>query len=303
MGGVPLLRHVAVGIDIAWGYGGMLVLGQGVFFGLGAYAMGMHLTLEQVEPGQLPSFMSLYGDQTELPLIWKPFEHLWFSVVLALLVPMAVAGCSAGSSSRGGSAARTSRCSTQATALVFSLILVGQLKTSAGTNGLTDFATVFGRNKYDPDTNTFLYFVAAGVLVVVFLVARHLVAAGTGGCCWPSATARTASRFLGYNPAVTKTFGFVVAAGMAGAAGAVAAPVIGIVAPNQFARPAVDPDGLLGGGRRPRHALRRRPRGGARRLGPHDVQRERPDTGSTCRASLFVVVVAFIPGGSSGSPG
>ena len=71
---------LAIGIDIAWGYGGMLVLGQGLFFGLGAYAMGMHLTLEQVGPGQLPSFMSLYGDQTELPLVWKPFEHLWVTV-------------------------------------------------------------------------------------------------------------------------------------------------------------------------------------------------------------------------------
>src|SRR5690606_9725748 len=69
---------VAIGIDIAWGYGGMLALGQGVFFGLGAYCMGMYLSLEQVEPGRLPQFMALYGNQTDLPLIWRPFEHLWF---------------------------------------------------------------------------------------------------------------------------------------------------------------------------------------------------------------------------------
>ena len=90
----------------------MLVLGQGLFFGLGAYAMGMHLSLEQVEPGELPSFMALYGDQTSLPLIWKPFEHLWLSVVLALLHPDgARRRRSAGWCSRGGSAGRTSRCS------------------------------------------------------------------------------------------------------------------------------------------------------------------------------------------------
>ena len=89
----------------------MLVLGQGLFFGLGAYAMGMHLSLEQVGPGELPSFMALYGDQTELPLIWKPFENLWVSVVLALLIPMLSPARSAGWCSRGASAARTSPCS------------------------------------------------------------------------------------------------------------------------------------------------------------------------------------------------
>src|SRR5439155_15007887 len=67
---------VAVGLDIAWGYGGMLALGQGVFFGLGAYAMGMHLSLEQVHHGELPKFMTLYADYHRLPLLWRPFGSL-----------------------------------------------------------------------------------------------------------------------------------------------------------------------------------------------------------------------------------
>ena len=70
---------IAVGLDIAWGYGGMLALGQGVFFGLGAYAMGMHLSLEQVPEGALPEFMALYSDYDELPWLWRPFDSLWFA--------------------------------------------------------------------------------------------------------------------------------------------------------------------------------------------------------------------------------
>ena len=277
---------LAIGIDIAWGYGGMLVLGQGLFFGLGAYAMGMHLTLEQVGPGQLPSFMSLYGDQTELPLVWKPFEHLWVTVVLALLVPMALAGAFGwlvfSRRVRGPYFALLS----QAMALIFTLIMVGQLKTFAGTNGLTDFQTVFGRNKYEPGTNTFLYFVAAGLLVVTFLVALHLVRSRYGRLLLAVRDREDRVRFLGYNPAVAKTFGFVVAAAMAGAAGAVAAPVIGIVAPNQFG---TLPSILMvcwvavGG---PRHPVRGACSGPSSSTGaPRRSASSGPTRGSTCRAS------------------
>ena len=165
---------IAVGIDIAWGYGGMLALGQGVFFGLGAYAMGMHLSLEQVGPGELPEFMRSTATTTD-----------------------AAAG-SGSRSSTSGSASRRRRARpdaaspallgwlvfsrrirgpyfallTQATALVFWLLLVGQLKLTAGTNGLTNFQTVFGRNKYDPDTNSSSTSSPPAVLLVV-LVARR----------------------------------------------------------------------------------------------------------------------------------
>ena len=186
-------------------------------------------------------------------------------------------------------------------ALIFTLIMVGQLKTFAGTNGLTDFQTVFGRNKYDPDTNTFLYFVAAGVLLVVFLVGRHLVRSRYGRLLVAVRDREDRVRFLGYNPAVVKTFAFVVAAGMAGRPARIAAPIIGIVAPNQFGDAAVDPDGVLGRRRRPRHALR-----GDHRRHPRQLGRARrsassgPTRGSTCRACCSSSCVAFIPGGIVG---
>ena len=289
---------LAIGIDVAWGYGGMLVLGQGLFFGLGAYAMGMHLSLEQVGPGELPSFMALYGDQTQLPLIWRPFEHLWVSVVLALLVPMALAGAFGwlvfSRRVRGPYFALLS----QAMALIFTLIMVGQLKTFAGTNGLTDFQTVFGRNKYEPATNTFLYFLAAGMLLVVFLIGWHLVRSRYGRLLVAVRDREDRVRFLGYNPALAKTFG--VAAGMAGAAGAVAAPVIGIVAPNQFGTlPSILMVCWLAvGGRGTLYGALI----GALLVnwGATSVSEQWPDTWQYVQGMVFIVVVAFVPGGIVG---
>ena len=185
-------------------------------------------------------------------------------------------------------------------ALIFTLIMVGQLKTFAGTNGLTDFQAVFGRNKYDPGTNRFLYFVAAGVLLVVFLIARHLIRSRYGRLLVAVRDREDRVRFLGYNPAVAKTVGFVVAAGMAGAAGAVAAPVIGIVAPNQFGTlpsilmvcwVAVGGRGTLYGAILGAVLVN---------WGATTVSEQWPDGWQYIQGIVFVVVVAFIPGGIVG---
>ena len=81
---------IAVGIGLAWGQGGMLTLGQGVFFGLGGYAMGMYLKLQAAGPGKVPDFMSWSGIE-KLPLLWRPFQYAWVALPAAVLVPMAVA--------------------------------------------------------------------------------------------------------------------------------------------------------------------------------------------------------------------
>jgi urea transport system permease protein len=291
---------VAVGIDLAWGYGGMLVLGQGVFFGLGAYAMGMYLSLEQVPDGALPQFMSLYSDYDSLPALWRPFRHLWFAAPAAVLVPMAVAGLL-------GWLVFTRRIRgaffailTQATALVFWLVLVGQLKLTAGTNGLTNFSRTFGRSKYDPSTTTFLYTLAAAGLVATLVLARQLVRSRFGRVLVATRDGEDRVRFLGYNPATTRTVAFMVAAGMAGLAGAFAAPIIGIVAPNQFA---VLPSILMitwvaiGGRGTLWGAV----------LGALVVSwantsfsESRPDDWLYLQGFLFIAVVAFVPGGLAG---
>ena len=291
---------IAVGLDLAWGYGGMLALGQGVYFGLGAYAMGMYLSLEQVGPGELPQFMSLYSDYDSLPWLWKPFEHLWFAIAAAVLVPMLVSGLLGWLVFRRRIRGPYFALLTQATALVFWLLLVGQLQLTAGTNGLTNFSEVFGRNKYEPATNEFLYYLAAGALVLIVLIARQLVNSRYGRLLIATRDAEDRVRFLGYDPATTKTVAFVVAAGMAGVAGALAAPIIGIVAPDQFTvLPSILMVGWVAiGGRASIYGALC----GALLVGVlrTRVSETRPEDWQYFQGLLFVVVLAFVPGGLVG---
>jgi urea transport system permease protein len=291
---------LAVGIDVAWGYGGMLVLGQGVFFGLGAYAMGMHLSLEQVGPGQLPQFMSLYSDYTQLPALWQPFRSLWFAATAALLVPMLVAAIVGWLVFHRRIRGPYFALLTQAAALVFWLLLVGQLKLTAGTNGLTNFTTVFGRSKYDADTTRFLYYLAAGALLVTVGIGLQLVRSRFGKLLMAVRDGEDRVRFLGYDPALVKTVAFAIAAGMAGVAGALAAPIIGLVAPNQFTVipsiimvtwVAIGGRGTLWGA-----VL------GALLVswGKTSFSEQRPDDWLYLQGALFVVVIALVPGGILG---
>jgi urea transport system permease protein len=292
---------LAVGLDLAWGYGGMLVLGQGVFFGLGAYAMGMHLTLENVPAGAtLPSFMSLYGDFTELPLLWRPFHSLWFTIVAAIVVPALVAALLGTLVFRRRVRGPFFALLTQATALVFSLVLIGNLPLTAGFNGLTEFTEVFGRSKYEPGTNRWLFHVTALVLVVVLALALLVVASRFGRLLVATRDSEARVRFLGYDPALVKTVAFALSAAIAGVAGALAAPIIGIVSPNQFAVlpsilfvcwVAVGGRGTIWGAVLGALAVN-----WARTA----VSEARPDDWSYVQGLLFVIVLAAAPGGIIG---
>ena len=291
---------VAVGLDLAWGYGGMLALGQGLFFGLGAYAMGMHLSLEQVPDGALPSFMSLYSDYTELPVLWRPFQSLWVAAAVAVAVPMLIAGLLGLLVFKRRIRGPFFAILTQATAVIFALVLIGNLKLTAGFNGLTGFTTVFGRSRYAPSTTTWLFQVAAVGLLVVLAVAMKVVRSRYGKLLQATRDSEDRVRFLGYDPAIVKTVGFVLAAGMAGLAGAVAAPVFGIVSPGQFdAVPsilmvcwvAVGGRGTLWG------AV-----AGALLVNwtRVTVSSARPDDWQYLQGLLFIAVLAFAPGGVAG---
>lgn len=288
---------VAIGIDIAWGYGGMLVLGQGVFFGLGAYAMGMYLSLEQVPDGAQPEFMSLYADYDHLPLLWRPFGNLWFAAIAAVVVPMLLAAGLGWLVFNRRIRGPYFAILTQVTALVFWLLLVGQLELTAGTNGLTNFVTVFGRNKYDPDTVEWLYRLTAVALIVSLLLARQLVNSRFGKLLEATRDGEDRVRFLGYNPAVPRTVAFTVAAGLAGLGGALAAPIIGIVAPNQFAvLPSIL---LLAGVAFAGRGLLYPAVVGALLIGwgGTAISESRPDDWLYLQGALFVLVMALAPGG------
>lgn len=221
---------VAVGIDLAWGYGGMLTLGQGVFFGIGGYAMGMFLKLSEAGPGKLPDFMS-YNGLTSVPGFWKPFAHSWFALPAALVLPMVVAAGLGALVFRQRIRGAYFAILTQALAAAFVILLVGQQGYTAGTNGLTNMRSFFGYNLNDPVNQRNLYFVVAVALGGVYLVARQLVASRYGRLLIAVRDGEDRVRFLGYNPTTVKVLAFTVSAGMAGLAGALFVPVVGIMSP------------------------------------------------------------------------
>jgi urea transport system permease protein len=221
---------VAVGIDLAWGYGGMLTLGQGLFFGLGGYSMGMFLKLQEAGRNGLPDFMS-YNGLTQVPAFWQPFRHAWFALPAAIVLPMAVAAGLGALVFRQRIRGAYFAILTQALAAAFVILLIGQQGYTAGTNGLTNMKTMFGYDLNDPVNQRNVYLAVAACLAVVFLVARQLVHSRYGRLLIAVRDGEDRVRFLGYNPTVVKVLAFSVSAGMAGLAGALFVPVVGIMSP------------------------------------------------------------------------
>jgi len=220
----------AVGIDLAWGYGGMLTLGQGVFFGLGGYAMGMFLKLQEAGPGGLPDFMS-YNGLTEVPLLWRPFSNSWVALPAVLLLPMLLAAGLGALIFRQRIRGAYFAILTQVLAVAFVTLLIGQQGFTAGTNGLTNMRELFGYDLNDPTNQRSLYFLVALVLAGVYLLARQLVHSRYGRLLIAVRDGEDRVRFLGYNPTIVKVIAFTVSAGMAGLAGALFVPVVGIMSP------------------------------------------------------------------------
>jgi len=221
---------VAVGIDLVWGYGGMLTLGQGVFFGIGGYVMGMMLKLQEAGPYKLPDFMS-YNGLTSVPTLWRPFRHAWVALPAILIIPMALAAGLGVLVFRQRIRGAYFAILTQALAAAFVILLVGQQGYTAGTNGLTNMTVMFGYDLNDPVNQRALYFVVAAVVGLMYLLARQLVSSRYGRLLIAVRDGEDRVRFLGYNPTTVKVLAFTVSAGMAGLAGALFVPVVGIMSP------------------------------------------------------------------------
>lgn len=220
---------VAIGIDLLWGYTGMLSLGQGVFFGLGGYAMAMYLKLE-ASGSSIPDFMSWSGLDA-LPFFWEPFRYGWFTLPATLLGP-ALLGFGFGyllfrSQIRGVYFAIV----TQALALILSTFFVGQQAYTGGTNGITNYLHIFGASLNAASTQRTLYFVTLGVLALVYLFARVVTGSRFGRLMIAVRDDEERVRFSGYNVALIKAVVFAMAAGMAGVAGALFVPQVGIISP------------------------------------------------------------------------
>ena len=222
---------VAVGIGLAWGRGGMLTLGQGVFFGIGAYVMAMHLKIADAElkGDAVPDFMSIAG-KTELPGYWQPFASPFVAIFAILFLPAAVAFLlGLGVFKRRVKGAYFAILS-QALAAAFAILLIGQ-QSIGGSNGLNRFRTFFGFNLNDPANKQMLFFIAAGVLLASVALIRQLMNSRYGELLVAVRDQEERVRFLGYDPANIKLVAYVTAAFLAGIAGALFVPIVGIISP------------------------------------------------------------------------
>lgn len=225
------LALASMGIGLAWGRGGMLVMGQGVFFGLGAYAMAMHMKLEVAGPGGVPDFMILYGDGT-MPFWWEPFRSGPFTVFAIVALPALVSFALGYAILKRRVKGAYFAILTQAMAVAFATLLVATIKQTGGFNGLNTFSTFFGRNLYDPEVQKDIYRLAAGLVIVFLVVLWQLYRSRFGELLVATRDAEERVRFLGYDPANIKLFAFIVASIMASIGGAVFVPIAGIISPT-----------------------------------------------------------------------
>ncbi len=228
---------LALGLDLIWGYTGVLSLGHGVFFGLGAYAMGMHLMLEigtqSVYRDVLPDFM-VWNRVTELPLFWKPFYSGAFTVFAVLAVPAIVAGIFGFLTFRSRIRGVYFSIITQALALSAWLMFNRNAMNLGGTNGLSGFKSVFGFTLNDARTQRALYVTTALCLCGAYLLCRWIIASPAGKVLVAIRDSETRVLFSGYSPAAFKLFVFVVSAVLAGVAGALYVPQVGIITPAKI---------------------------------------------------------------------
>jgi urea transport system permease protein len=231
------LGIVALGVDLIWGYTGMLSLGQGIFFALGGYALAMYLQLNELKPGELPEFFSLYGVKS-LPVFWQPFGSPLFTVLAIWVIPALVAGLLGYLVFRNRIKGVYFSILTQAALLVFFNFFNGQQKLINGTNGLkTSTARVFGELIGSDVMQRNLFWLTVVITVLAFLLCRWLTHGRFGDALIAIRDDEPRLRFTGYNPTAYKTVVFAVAGALAGISGALYTVQSGIVSPQYMAVP------------------------------------------------------------------
>lgn len=231
------LGIVALGVDLIWGYTGLLSLGQGIFFALGGYALGMHLSLNSLEPGQLPEFFGLYGVNS-LPVFWQPFSSPLFTLVAIWVIPALVAGILGFLVFRNRIKGVYFSILTQAALLVFFNFFNGQQKLINGTNGLkTDTAKVFGELVGSDAVQRNLFWLTVLLVIAAWLLCRWLTSGRFGDALVAIRDDEPRMRFTGYNPTAYKTLVFTVAGALAGISGALYTVQSGIISPQFMAVP------------------------------------------------------------------
>jgi urea transport system permease protein len=229
---------LALSIDLIWGYCGILSLGHGAFFALGGYAMGMYMMRQIGTRGVyanpiLPDFM-VFLNWPELPVYWYGFQYFTYALLMVILVPGVLAFVFGWFAFRSRVTGVYLSIITQA--LTFALLL-GFFRNNfgfGGNNGLTDFKDILGFNVQAPGTRAALFAISALSLMIGFIICRAIVASKLGKVLIAIRDAETRTRFLGYRVESYKLFVFTLSACMAGVAGALYVPQVGIINPSEF---------------------------------------------------------------------
>ncbi|MBX6367245.1 MAG: urea ABC transporter permease subunit UrtC [Rhodospirillales bacterium] len=230
---------LALSVGLVWGYGGILSLGHGAFFALGGYAMGMYLMRQIGSRGvyghpTLPDFMVFLNWQ-ELPWYWYGFDQFWFAAIMVLLVPGALAFVAGWLAFRSRVTGVYLSILTQAMTYALMLAFFRNDMGFGGNNGLTDFKDILGFNIQAQETRAALFFASAVALALGLAVAAILVNSRFGKVLVAIRDAESRARFLGYRVEHYKLLVFVLSACMAGVAGALYVPQVGIINPSEFA--------------------------------------------------------------------
>ncbi|HXX07286.1 MAG TPA: urea ABC transporter permease subunit UrtC [Pseudolabrys sp.] len=230
---------LALSIDLIWGYAGILSLGHAAFFALGGYAMGMYLMRQIGARGVyanpvLPDFM-VFLNWHELPFYWYGFNWFAFAAVMVVLVPGLLAFVFGWFAFRSRVTGVYLSIITQA--MTYALML-GFFRNNfgfGGNNGLTDFKDILGFNIQADGTRNYLLVISCLALAMSFLICRAIVTSKLGKVLVAIRDAEARTRFLGYRVEAYKLFIFTISACMAGVAGALYVPQVGIINPSEFA--------------------------------------------------------------------
>ncbi|TWC71839.1 urea ABC transporter permease subunit UrtC [Herbaspirillum sp. SJZ099] len=230
---------VAVGLVLCWGYGGILSLGQGVFFGVGGYCMAMFLKLEasdpistkiQSTPG-IPDFMD-WNQLTELPAMWQPFHSFGFTVLAVLAAPTLLAFLIGLAMFKRRVGDVYFSIVTQAIAAILSILIIGQQGLTGGVNGITDLKTLMGWDIRTDSARLILYFVNAGLLFACILAGRYILSSKLGRLLVAMRDKEERVRFSGYDVASFKIFVFCAAAMFSAIGGAMFTLQVGFMSPS-----------------------------------------------------------------------
>ena len=223
---------VALSLDLIWGHTGILSLGHGVFFGLGGYGFGMYLKLV-ASGSSLPDFMSWSG-RTTLPWFWDFYKTPSTTIFMVIMVPALLAFLL-------GLLTFTNRIKgvyfsilSQALALVFVTLFVGLQEYTGGTNGITDFSTLFGLPIAGKTTKYIWYYVALAILILTYALFSWVMRTRCGKVLVAIRDGENRTRFSGYQVANYKTFVYSLSAVFTGIAGALFVPFSGIISPSEM---------------------------------------------------------------------